>query len=112
VKKDIQPEQAIQDNILLKTKDKGSLTAKELMRLKKEQRAREEFEKMAKAAALAFETRAQAKNIKQSQFMTSMTSLKGTIPQDRHQVTNSRFEETEGLDQSREMDETVNNRTI
>jgi hypothetical protein len=44
--------------------------------------------------------------------MTSMTSLKGTIPQDRHQVTNSRFEETEGLDQSREMDETVNNRTI
>jgi hypothetical protein len=47
VKKDIQPEQAIQDNILLKTKDKGSLTAKELMRLKKEQRAREEFEKMA-----------------------------------------------------------------
>ena len=113
VKKDIQPEQAIQDNILLKTKDKGSLTAKELMRLKKEQRARDEFEKMAKAAALACETRAQAKNIKQSQqFMTSMTSLKGTIPQDRRQVTNSRFEETEGLDQSRDMDETVNNRTI
>jgi hypothetical protein len=82
------------------------------MRLKKEQRTREEFEKMAKAAALACETRAQAKNIKESQFMTSMTSLKGTIPQDRHQVTNSRFEETEGLDQSREMDETVNNRTI
>ncbi len=30
--------------------------------------------------------------------MTSMSSLKGTIPQDRNQITNSRFEETEGID--------------
>ena len=45
--------------------------------------------------------------------MTSMTSLKGTIPQDRNQVTNSRFEETDGIDQSREsLEESFNNRTI
>lgn len=36
VKKDIQPEQVKQDNLLLQTKDQNSLTAAERMRLRKE----------------------------------------------------------------------------
>ena len=42
------------DNLLLKTKDKNTLTAAERMRLKKEQKAREEFEMMKKAASNAW----------------------------------------------------------
>ena len=61
VKKDIQPEQVMQDNLLLKTKDQNSLTAVERMRLKKEQKAREEFEMMKKAASNAWQNQAQAK---------------------------------------------------
>jgi hypothetical protein len=50
IKKEIQPEQVMQDNLLL-TKDKSTLTPAERMRLRKEQRAREEFEKMKAAAS-------------------------------------------------------------
>lgn len=83
------------------------------MRLKKEQKAREEFEKMKEAAASAWENKAQAKNFKQNQFQTSMVSLKGTIPVDKSQVNNSRFEESSLIDQSREsLEESLNNRTI
>ena len=60
-KKDIRPEQVMQDNLLLKTKDQNSLTAVERMRLKKEIKAREEFEMMKKAASNAWENQAQAK---------------------------------------------------
>lgn len=41
----------MQDNNLLQTKDMKSLTPAERMRLRKEQRAREEFEKMKQAAS-------------------------------------------------------------
>jgi len=49
VKKEIQPEVAIND-ALLQTRDLNTLTAKERQRILKEQKAREEFEKMKKAA--------------------------------------------------------------
>jgi hypothetical protein len=49
VKKIIQPELAIND-ALLQTRDINTLTAKERNRILKEQKAREEFEMMKKAA--------------------------------------------------------------
>lgn len=92
----------MQDNLLLKTKDQNSLTAVERMRLKKEQKAREEFEMMKKAASNAWENQAQAKQHMQNQLQSSMMSLKGTVKADAFNGSQTRFNES--LDQSRDSD--------
>lgn len=69
----IQPEIAIND-ALLQTRDLNTLTAKERTRIMKEQKARDEFEKMKTAAEEAYLRNKEAKQRMYNQFHSSFTN--------------------------------------
>jgi hypothetical protein len=81
------------------------------MRLRKEQRAREDFEKMKAAASMAGTNLIQAKQTKQNQFQSSLSSLKGTIKADESFAANDRDDTLRGKSTS-SMGDSFNNRTM